>query len=181
MMAMFIGHIYMGTIGTKGALDGMRTGQVDEAWAKEHHELWYNDIKAGKIPAQRSSAAGQGAPASRGRRPEHPRTIHRSHCMNFLATLVAALALTATAGTALAKLPAPSDEAKAKAAEAAAKSAHAGKVGAYQLCKVQDKVVADYLARAKAAGTAVKAPAAMPACADPGAFVAMAADAGAKK
>ena len=26
MMAMFIGHIYLGTIGTKGALDGMRTG-----------------------------------------------------------------------------------------------------------------------------------------------------------
>lgn len=32
----------------------MKTGYVDEAWAKEHHELWYDDIKAGKIPAQRS-------------------------------------------------------------------------------------------------------------------------------
>jgi len=39
----------------KGAYQGMRTGYVDEAWAKEHHELWYQDIKAGKIPAQRSS------------------------------------------------------------------------------------------------------------------------------
>ena len=57
MMAMFIGHIYMGTIGTRGALDGMRTGQVDEAWAQEHHELWYDDIKAGRIPAQRSGGA----------------------------------------------------------------------------------------------------------------------------
>jgi formate dehydrogenase subunit gamma len=57
MMVMFIGHIYMGTIGTKGALDGMRTGQVDEAWAQEHHELWYDDIKAGRIPAQRSGGA----------------------------------------------------------------------------------------------------------------------------
>ncbi|HVO08641.1 MAG TPA: formate dehydrogenase subunit gamma, partial [Burkholderiaceae bacterium] len=55
MMALFCVHIYMGTIGMKGAYQGMRTGYVDEAWAKEHHELWYQDIKAGKIPAQRSS------------------------------------------------------------------------------------------------------------------------------
>jgi formate dehydrogenase subunit gamma len=54
MMVVFIGHIYLGTIGTRGALQGMRTGYCDEAWAKEHHELWYDDVKAGKIPAQRS-------------------------------------------------------------------------------------------------------------------------------
>ena len=64
MMAMFAGHIYMGTIGMKGAYSAMRTGYVDEAWAKEHHELWYDDIKAGKIPAQRSTEAGQ-APVGR--------------------------------------------------------------------------------------------------------------------
>ncbi|TMH09198.1 MAG: formate dehydrogenase subunit gamma [Betaproteobacteria bacterium] len=54
MMAAFLGHIYMGTIGMKGAYKAMRHGQVDEAWAKEHHALWYEDIRAGKIPAQRS-------------------------------------------------------------------------------------------------------------------------------
>ncbi|MEN9889697.1 MAG: hypothetical protein RL559_1734 [Pseudomonadota bacterium] len=54
MMAMFMGHIYMGTVGMRGAYSAMRTGYVDETWAKEHHELWYDDIKAGKIPAQRS-------------------------------------------------------------------------------------------------------------------------------
>jgi len=54
MMAMFIGHIYMGTVGMRGAYSAMRTGYVDETWAKEHHELWYNDIQAGKIPVQRS-------------------------------------------------------------------------------------------------------------------------------
>ncbi len=54
MVAMFIGHIYMGTIGMEGAYKAMRTGYVDETWAKEHHELWYDDIKAGKIPAHRS-------------------------------------------------------------------------------------------------------------------------------
>lgn len=55
MLGMFIGHIYMGTIGTEGAYKAMRTGYVDETWAKEHHELWYNDIKANKIPAHRSA------------------------------------------------------------------------------------------------------------------------------
>jgi formate dehydrogenase subunit gamma len=55
MMAMFIGHIYMGTIGMRGAYKAMRTGYVDETWAKEHHELWYDDVKSGKIPAHRST------------------------------------------------------------------------------------------------------------------------------
>jgi len=65
MMAMFMGHIYMGTIGMQGAYSAMREGYVDETWAKEHHELWYNDIKAGKIPAQRTpEAATHVAPAS---------------------------------------------------------------------------------------------------------------------
>jgi len=57
MMAMFLGHIYMGTIGTRGALQAMTTGYVDEAWAREHHELWLEDIQAGRIPAQRSDSA----------------------------------------------------------------------------------------------------------------------------
>ena len=65
MMAMFMGHIYMGTIGMQGAYSAMREGYVDETWAKEHHELWYNDIKAGKIPAQRSpEVAAHGGAAS---------------------------------------------------------------------------------------------------------------------
>ena len=54
MMAMFMAHIYMGSIGMEGAYKAMRTGYVDETWAKEHHELWYDDIQAGKIPAHRS-------------------------------------------------------------------------------------------------------------------------------
>ena len=61
MMGMFLGHIYLGTIGTKGAYRGMRSGYVDEAWAKEHHKLWYDDVRAGKIPAQRSGTADPAA------------------------------------------------------------------------------------------------------------------------
>ena len=58
MMAMFLGHIYMGTIGMRGAYRAMRNGYVNDAWAKEHHELWYEDIMRGKIPAQRGRPAG---------------------------------------------------------------------------------------------------------------------------
>lgn len=64
MVVLFMGHIYLGTIGTEGALQGMQTGYVDETWAREHHELWYDDIKSGKIPAQRSAAGSGGVPAS---------------------------------------------------------------------------------------------------------------------
>ena len=68
MVTMLIGHIYMGTVGVRGALGAMKTGYVDEAWAQEHHELWYDDVEAGKIPAQRSTptatAAPQGTPAA---------------------------------------------------------------------------------------------------------------------
>ena len=68
MMAMFLGHIYIGTIGMRGAYSAMRNGYVDEGWAQAHHELWYEDIKAGKIPAQRSAetppaAVAQNRPA----------------------------------------------------------------------------------------------------------------------
>ncbi|MDM7941217.1 MAG: formate dehydrogenase subunit gamma [Hydrogenophaga sp.] len=65
MMAMFIGHIYMGTLGMRGAYGAMKTGYVDETWAKEHHELWYDDIKAGKIPAQRTAATPAAADTPR--------------------------------------------------------------------------------------------------------------------
>ena len=66
-MVVGLGHIYMGTIGMAGAYDAMRTGYVDEAWAKEHHEYWYNDIKAGKIPA-----AVEGMPEAAPTLKQHP-------------------------------------------------------------------------------------------------------------
>ncbi|CAN5417969.1 formate dehydrogenase subunit gamma [soil metagenome] len=54
MMCLFLGHIYLGTIGMKGAYRAMKTGYVDEGWAEEHHSLWADDVKAGRVPAQRS-------------------------------------------------------------------------------------------------------------------------------
>jgi len=56
MMALFCGHIYIGTVGMRGAYRAMRDGYVDEDWAAEHHALWLEDIRAGEIPAQRSAS-----------------------------------------------------------------------------------------------------------------------------
>ncbi len=47
-MAASCAHIYMGTIGVEGAYKGMREGYVDETWAKEHHEIWHDEVKSGK-------------------------------------------------------------------------------------------------------------------------------------
>ncbi|CAM3169360.1 formate dehydrogenase subunit gamma [Vibrio rarus] len=41
----FVFHIYIGLVGMEGALEGMVTGKVDETWAKEHHDLWYEEVK----------------------------------------------------------------------------------------------------------------------------------------
>jgi len=45
-MTMSLGHIYLGTIGQEGSYDAMRHGTVDETWAKEHHEYWYQQEMA---------------------------------------------------------------------------------------------------------------------------------------
>ena len=47
-IAMSFAHIYLGTIGMAGAYKAMREGYVDEEWAKEHHEIWYDEVKSGK-------------------------------------------------------------------------------------------------------------------------------------
>ena len=41
-------HIYLGTVGMRGAYDAMRHGYVDETWAKQHHRLWYDDVMSGR-------------------------------------------------------------------------------------------------------------------------------------
>jgi len=56
-IAAALGHIYLGTIGMEGAYESMREGMVDEAWAKEHHEYWYNEVKARHAPASGAASA----------------------------------------------------------------------------------------------------------------------------
>ncbi|MDH5355197.1 MAG: formate dehydrogenase subunit gamma [Gammaproteobacteria bacterium] len=38
-------HIYLGSIGNEGALEGMLSGKVDAGWAQQHHDLWYEEIE----------------------------------------------------------------------------------------------------------------------------------------
>lgn len=64
VIAAAIGHIYMGTIGVEGAYRAMRDGTVDESWAKEHHEYWYNEVKGGAKSAP-GGAVPAGAPHMR--------------------------------------------------------------------------------------------------------------------
>ncbi len=45
LIAFSFGHIYIGTAGTEGALEGMTTGKVDKAWAKQHHDLWLDELE----------------------------------------------------------------------------------------------------------------------------------------
>jgi formate dehydrogenase subunit gamma len=52
LTAVALGHIYIGTIGSEGSLEGMTTGYVDETWAKDHHNLWYEEVKDQALPEE---------------------------------------------------------------------------------------------------------------------------------
>ena len=58
LMAIIIAHIYIGSVGMEGAYDAMGSGEVDEAWAHQHHSLWLEKIKAkrGEAPAPPTSS-----------------------------------------------------------------------------------------------------------------------------
>jgi formate dehydrogenase subunit gamma len=38
-------HIYLGTLGSEGAFEGMITGEVDEGWARQHHGVWLDEVQ----------------------------------------------------------------------------------------------------------------------------------------
>jgi formate dehydrogenase subunit gamma len=63
MAAGAIGHIYLGTLGMEGAYDAMRHGYVDDTWAKEHHNLWYEQVQNGEVPRVRTPPHSCDAPA----------------------------------------------------------------------------------------------------------------------
>jgi formate dehydrogenase subunit gamma len=58
-MAMILAHIYLGSIGMEGAFDAMGSGEVEEQWAKEHHGLWVEEVKA----KERAASGGAATPA----------------------------------------------------------------------------------------------------------------------
>jgi formate dehydrogenase subunit gamma len=43
MVAAMLGHIYIGSVGMEGAIEAMKTGEVDLNWAREHHSRWVAD------------------------------------------------------------------------------------------------------------------------------------------
>jgi formate dehydrogenase subunit gamma len=46
MMVAIIAHIYIGSVGMEGAFDAMGNGQVDLEWARQHHDLWVEEVQA---------------------------------------------------------------------------------------------------------------------------------------
>jgi len=59
LIAIIIAHIYIGTLGMEGAYDAMGTGEVDLAWAREHHSAW---VEEENLQPKRSAGSGA-APA----------------------------------------------------------------------------------------------------------------------
>lgn len=52
LIAVSLGHMYVGSLGTEGALEGMVSGEVDEGWAQQHHSEWYARVKDGTSAAE---------------------------------------------------------------------------------------------------------------------------------
>ena len=42
-----LAHIYIGTIGMEGAFEAMGSGTVDVCWARQHHDLWAQEVTHG--------------------------------------------------------------------------------------------------------------------------------------
>ena len=63
MIVASFGHIYMGTAAMEGTFEVMQTGYCDANWAKEHHDLWYEEVKQGGEAAA-SDAPQQATPNS---------------------------------------------------------------------------------------------------------------------
>jgi formate dehydrogenase subunit gamma len=63
LIAVSLGHIYLGTIGTEGVFEGMVHGEVDEGFAMQHHNLWYEEVK-GTARTTDSVGAGESTSAA---------------------------------------------------------------------------------------------------------------------
>jgi len=48
VIGFFFVHLYLATIGVEGSFDAMLNGNVPEEFAKQHHDLWYQELKGQK-------------------------------------------------------------------------------------------------------------------------------------
>ncbi len=58
-ITIILAHIYIGSVGMEGAFDAMGSGEVDTNWAREHHNLWVEEVEQKSRP----SGAGVHHPA----------------------------------------------------------------------------------------------------------------------
>lgn len=63
LMAIILAHIYIGSVGMEGAYDAMGSGEVDEAWAHQHHSIWLDELKAEEAAAKTASSEPDVTPA----------------------------------------------------------------------------------------------------------------------
>ena len=61
LIAVSFGHIFLGTIGVEGTIDSMATGSVDEAWARAHHDQWYEEMTGKAVEVDDEAAEGRAA------------------------------------------------------------------------------------------------------------------------
>jgi formate dehydrogenase subunit gamma len=73
LIAVSLGHMYMGSIGTEGSIEAMKSGYVDINWVEAHHDRWARQVKEndeilsaqefarlhGRKPESTDNAAGQ--------------------------------------------------------------------------------------------------------------------------
>lgn len=59
LIAVIFAHIYIGTVGMEGAYDAMGSGEVEEQWAREHHSLWVDEVKAKATEAPESATPAE--------------------------------------------------------------------------------------------------------------------------
>ena len=64
LIAVSLGHMYLGSIGTEGVFEGMVSGEVDEGFAKQHHSLWYEEVKGGSAASKSEAAPGTSSAAA---------------------------------------------------------------------------------------------------------------------
>lgn len=63
LISVAIGHIYIGSLGMEGAIEGMTKGTVDENWALQHHDLWAEKVITGQAGDDAEAPSEDAIPA----------------------------------------------------------------------------------------------------------------------
>jgi formate dehydrogenase subunit gamma len=63
LIAIMIGHIYIGSLGMEGAYDAMGSGEVDLGWARTHHSVWVEREQAKNASGPQLGPGGAATPA----------------------------------------------------------------------------------------------------------------------